>query len=90
MQLFSWMWQQQAKWMLTKSRMQQNDLFQRIQKSSRNNLKIHTHLFYINHLEEPVSYQIPEGITSFQPGKSDTNFTKKAGKRSPANTDRDF
>ena len=34
--------------------------FEECKKSSKTNLKIHTHLFYTNHLGEPAGYQTSE------------------------------
>ena len=61
--------------------------FEGCKRSLKTNLKTHTHLFYTNHLENLRDITNPKSLISIQLGKSGTNFTKKAGKRSLTNTD---
>jgi len=48
--------------MSTKFRGQQNDLFEEYKIPSKPNLRIHTHLFYANHLGEPGGYKSSENL----------------------------
>ena len=63
--------------MPTKSLRQQNNLFRRMQNPFNPSLKIHTHLFYANHLGEPGGYKSSEKLNIDAAWKSGTNLTKR-------------
>ena len=58
-----------------------------MQKYPKPNLKIHTHLFYANYLDEPREYKSSEKLKIDEAWESGTNFNKKAGRRSITITD---
>ena len=55
--------------------------FEECKNSTKPSFKIHTHLFYTNHLREPGGYKSSKKLTYIQPEKSRTNLTKKRGQK---------
>ena len=55
--------------------------FEECKKSPKHNLKIHTHLFYTNHLGEPGGYKSSEKLNIDSAWESGTNCTKKDGQK---------
>jgi len=62
--------------------------FEECKNSPKPNLKIHTHLFYTNHLGEPGGYKSSEKLNIDSAWKSGTNFTEKDGQKYRTITDK--